>query len=480
MLAPHLGRRPFLRMAGITGLGSVAFGRRLAAENAPSLYVEGYAGRVSHEAGDEVALHMSSSSASCTVEIARLGARREVVWTGEAPRLGDHLVPEDASSHGCRWPVALRIPVPATWRSGYYHVTFRVRDGGGRYVRRGGRSAESSCFFVVRPREGEGSRILLPFATHTYNAYNNWGGFSLYAYNGRGGNQGHRVSYLRPPSSLFPNWEQAFVEWAESSGIDVAYATNGDLEERPGILKGRRLVLSVGHDEYWSAPMRDALEAFIGQGGNAAFLSGNTCCWQVRAEDNGTALACWKQNVQQDPVFVARGSMATLSSLWSHHLVGRPENSLTGVGFLWGGYHRSHGQLMDASGGYTVHRPDHWLFEGTGLRRGDTFGAKDTVVGYECDGCELAWKDGLPAPTHRDGTPASFEALATAPAQWHPDDCEWYERWEKGRKGHAVLGSYQRGGTVVTVGSTDWSHGLRGRDPAVERVTRNILARLGA
>ena len=202
--------------------------------------------------------------------------------------------------------------------------------------------------------------------------------------------------------------------------------------------------------------------------------------FRSRGEDGGRALTCWKQNFHQDPVYAARGSMATLSSLWSHHLVGRPENTLTGVGFLWGGYHRSHGQLMDASGGYTVHRPGHWLFEGTNLRRDDSFGSKDTVVGYECDGCQVEWRDGLPVPTGRDGTPSSFEILATAPAQWHPDDCEWYERWEKGRKGHAVLGWYQRGGTVVTVGSTDWSHGLRGRDPVVERITSNILKRLGS
>jgi hypothetical protein len=225
--------------------------------------------------------------------------------------------------------------------------------------------------------------------------------------------------------------------------------------------------------------MRDHLERFIADGGNVAFFSGNTCCWQVRSEDGGRALTSWKQNVQQDPVFGARGSQAMLSSLWSHHLVQRPENQLTGVGFLWGGYHKSHGQLMDASGAYTVHRPDHWLFAGTGLKRGDEFGGKDTIVGYECDGCELTWREGLPFPTHRDGTPESFEIIASAPAQWHPDDCEWYDRWENGRKGNAVLGVYQRGGTVFTSGSTDWAHGLRGGDSMVERITRNVLERLG-
>jgi hypothetical protein len=133
---------------------------------------------------------------------------------------------------------------------------------------------------------------------------------------------------------------------------------------------------------------------------------------------------------------------------------------------------------MDGKAAYTVHQPEHWAYAGTGLQRGDEFGGKDTIVGYECDGCELDWKDGLPFPTHRDGTPESFTVLGTAPAQWHPDDCQWYERWENGRKGNAVLGVHTRGGTVFTCGSTDWSHGLRGRDATVDRITRNVLDRL--
>jgi hypothetical protein len=245
--------------------------------------------------------------------------------------------------------------------------------------------------------------------------------------------------------------------------------------------KNYKLVLSVGHDEYWSAPMRDNLEKYIENGGNVAFFSGNTCCWQVRSEENGRALACWKQSFGDDPYYKS-GQHKLLSSLWSHYLVGRPENSLTGVGFLWGGYHRSHGQFMDGPGSFIAHRPDHWLFAGTNLKRGDRFGAKlpkYKVVGYECDGCELTWKDGLPFPTHADGTPKNFEVLATCPARWHPDDCEWYEKWEKGRTGNAVVGTYTRGGTVVTVGTTDWSHGLRGNDAAIMRITKNVLDKLG-
>jgi hypothetical protein len=211
--------------------------------------------------------------------------------------------------------------------------------------------------------------------------------------------------------------------------------------------------------------------------GNVAFFSGNTCCWQVRSEDNGTALTSWKQWYNLDPVYPT-GEHRSLTTLWSHHLVNRPENQLTGVGFLFGGYHRSHGQFMDGKASYTVHRPGHWLFEGTGLKQGDEFGGKDTIVGYECDGCEFTIENGLPTPTGRDGTPTNFNILATCPARWHPDDAFWYERFDQKRVGASVVGVYTRGGTVFTCGSTDWAHGLRGKDPVVERITRNVLDRL--
>lgn len=82
------------------------------------------------------------------------------------------------------------------------------------------------------------------------------------------------------------------MAWAERNGYALEYAVNYDLEQVPGLLDAYKLVVSVRHDEYWSAPMRDVLEGFIGRGGNVAFFSGNAVCWQVRSEDNGNALAC--------------------------------------------------------------------------------------------------------------------------------------------------------------------------------------------
>ena len=469
--------RNFLTFGMLLSLSATVFGQN---DSPLGLTIEGYPDRQSLVPGEELALRTSTTAAEYSVTITRLGAdnkKTDFAKTG-IPGGGFHPIPENASSHGCNWPITYRLPIPLDWPTGYYNVNLRVTDNGGKYVGRNKRTAETDTFFVLRASEpGKDSKILLQLATNTYNAYTNWGGSSLYAYNGRANLQGNRVSFHRPQSSQFSKWEQPMVQWAEKQKIKFDYATNLDLEQHPEMLSKYKLVLSVGHDEYWSMGMRDRLEEYIAAGGNVAFFSGNTCCWQVRTEENGQALTCWKQAFNSDPVFKTN-QLSKLSTLWSHHLVKRPENQLTGVGFLFGGYHLSHGEFMDGKGTFMVHRPEHWLFEGTELKRGAEFGAKHTIVGYECDGCELDWKDGLPFPTHRDGTPETFEVLATCPARWAADDCEWYDRWERGRTGAACLGVYTRGGTVFTCGSTDWAHGLRGGDEVTERITKNILEKL--
>ena len=486
--------------------------------------------------GEQVALHLSSSGGrSVTVQVAHVGRERTVVLTEPRVEAAEHPVPPDASSRGCGWPAALTIDVGAGWRSGYYEVTLDVDVGG--------KTRREHAFFVVRPVPGAPSAPrLLVLATNTWHAYNDFGGWNLYnggttvsmqrpmarGYLHKPPGAGRRVTTTAPPdpqmaahvgylrlnhlsgwagSAGWPDWELPFVAWCEREGYAFDVATNADLEHHPGLLDGYRLLLSVGHDEYWSGPMRDAVEGFIGRGGNVAFFSGNTSFWQVRLEDPtpegpAASMVGYKGRFKDDPVY-GSGSMAALTTMWSDHLLGRPENAMTGVSFSRGGYHRIGKRVTNGAGGYTVHRPDSWLFEGTGLTYGDVLGAGPTIVGYECDGCDFTYRDGLPHPTGADGTPATFEILGTAPAAHftretatrppRPDEPSEIEfiasrlfddrspaAVDRIAHGHAVLGSYTSpsGGTVVTSGSTDWAHGLAGRDPQVERITATVLDRL--
>ncbi len=482
-------------------------------------WIEGYASRWSYAPGETAEIACSSRARTFSAEIARVGGSREIVWTRNGIP-GQWLpVPGGASSQGCEWPVSFRFPIPADAPSGYYEVVLRAAD------ERTGRLTEARAFFAVRPAAGErrDGAILLVLATNTYNAYNDWGGPGLYT-------GATRVSFRRPlapgflakpePHVRYPdvtglddpehehfrtwadlhglarwsgsagwhNWERVFARWAEREGYRVDVAVNADLEFHPEVLRGYRLVVSVGHDEYWSWGMRDTLEDFIAGGGNAAFFSGNAVCWQVRYED--------------DPVY-GTGRQHLLTTLWSAALVGRPENSLTGVSFSRGGYIRMGQAVPRATGGYTAWRPDHWVFSGTGIRYGDLFGARDCVTAYEVDGCEftLSPDDGLPVPTGRDGTPEGFTILATAPARlWSREELP--SRYRSGEPGdlestaeavfgdaspghvarlahnHAVMGTYTRGGTVFTAGTTDWAYGLAGQDPDIMKITRNVLGRL--
>jgi hypothetical protein len=474
--------------------------------------------------GGAVTLHAAGPTTPARVTVARIGARRDVVWTGDV-RVGPHEVPADAAARGCDWPVVAEILVDTDWPSGYYEVALATE---------GGRIAhEAVACFVVRASRPDPDRPLLALCTNTYNAYNDFGGRNLY----EGGTHasflrpfatgllrkpagpGSRVTVLDPPdprmrahvtylrehqmtqwagSAGWPNYELPFVRWAETNGYPVDYAVNADLED-PATLEGRRLSLSVGHDEYWSGPMRDTVEAFTAAGGNALFLSGNTAFWQVRLEDDGRTMVGYKDRFARDPVY-GTDRQAQLTSMWSDHLVGRPENSMTGVSFVRGGYHRIGRTVASGSGGYTIYDPDHWIFAGTDTTYGDLLGTRSTIVGYECDGCDFVMRDGRPVPTGADGTPPDFRILGITPVQHfdrtnaprppRPQDKSEAEfiAWRAFgddspdavaavAHGHAVMGIHEPGGFVFTAGTTDWVWGLTGADPVVERITRNLLDR---
>ncbi len=491
--------------------------------------VTGYCWPQSVGSGEHVSLHMSSAGGRpVAVEIARVGGRREVVATVASVATGDHETPKTASSDGCHWPVAHTFDIDPAWRSGYYEVVMEITVGG--TVRR------DYAFFVVRPRT---ERIVLALSTNTWNAYNDFGGTNLYnggthvsmqrpmapGYLHKPFGKGRRVTSTGAPdpqnaahvgyiqlnhlsgwagSAGWPDWEQPFIAWAEREGFEIGVCTNSDLEDHPEVLANASLYLSVGHDEYWSKGMRDTVERFIARGGNAAFFSGNTLMWQVRIEgDDHDVMVGYKGFFKDDPL-MGTSRESEVTTLWSDVIVARPENILTGVTFTRGGYHRIGRNVTSGSGGYTVHRAGHWIFDGTGLGYGDVLGSNATVVGYECDGCAFTYRDGLPYPTGEDGTPSTFEILGTCPTQHfthetsprppkpdEPSELQYIASrifgtrdpaaMERIRHGHAVLGTYTNdaGAMVLTSGSTDWAHGLAERDPRIEQITRNVLTKLG-
>ena len=383
--------------------------------------LEAYAWPQGVAPGEPFALKISSDHSKVDIEVAREGVSREVVYRADAVAVSLQTVPDDAAANGCRWEDTVTITLPAGARSGYYSITTTAGED------------RSDAFVVVRPGAGEPAPILLVLSTTTWNAYNDWGGSSLYT-------GGTRVSFDRPlaPGFLVKpeparrkmqpepdreglwffewaeplglsvwsggagwwNWERVFVRWAESNGYTVDVAISQDLEQHPEVLDGHRLTRASATTSTGRGACATPSTAFVAGGGNAMILSGNTCFWQVRFEDDHRAMTCFKYRADEDPV-AGTADERFLSGVWSDRRIGRPETSTIGLTFTHGGYSRYGLGVPRASGAFTVHRPDHWAFDGTDLRYGDALGLADTIVAYEVDGVELtAGADGLPVPTH--------------------------------------------------------------------------------
>ncbi len=419
--------------------------------------IEAYCGRLSHHQGDVVDFHVSTTAASYDVKIERWGADRDVVW--ESTNLpGDYYpAPPDADSDGCGWPIAIQVPVESSWKSGFYLVTLTAH---GVPPDR----ASANAGFVVRGARSIEDRgtVLYVLPTNTWNAYNTWGGKSLYT-------GGHRVSFARPfargmlcrtnvdrddrkarptrfrevpdaDGHIFQNYRtenhypsaigstgwfthgRRFVEWAERTGYEFDYAVSSDLETDPTALDGYGSVVLVGHDEYWSGPERAAVERHVQDGGRLASMSGNTMFWQVRRESgtHGQTMRCHKYRAHLDDPSLSDGRVGETTGMWADPVVGRPEWTLLGSGSAFGLYHRFGQATARGVGGFLVSREDHWLLAGTGLRYGDVLGADDGVVGYETVGCPITFNElQLPIPNDAAlaaGVPALSEIVAWAPS----------------------------------------------------------------
>jgi len=337
-----------------------------------------------------------------------------------------------------RWPVALRASVDPAWPSGLYLVVAT------------GRGQRRYAPFVVRD-SGHGARdgglvVQVPFTT--YHAYNAWGGASLYRYNSPTGVATELA--LRRPFDVFDgagflfygDWQ--FARWLARERRLASWITSFDLHRDPSVLERARLFVSVFHDEYWSTPMRQTLDSFVGSGGNAAFFAANSIYWRIRLTD--ATLTCHKARVWSDDPH------PDITATWRHDLIGRPEAELLGSQYV--DYVR-YGTGFD----WTVTAADHWIYRGTDLRSGDRIAG---LVGYE-------W-DHVPDPDVAGLTVLARTEIVT------PDG--------EPRRHEATEVRHRGGGTVVNVGTNYWPRFLIGdrafpADRRVQRITANVLDRLG-
>lgn len=341
------------------------------------------------------------------------------------------------------WWLSWRLPVPSYWNAGAYVAVLTTADG-----------YRSHIPFTVRDTRPADLLLVLPDVTwQAYNLYPEDGrtGASLYhAWDEQGRLLGESdaattVSFDRPFAGaglpLHVGHAYDVIRWAERYGYDLAYANARDLHAGRTDPAGYRGVIFPGHDEYWSAPMRTAVERAREHGTSLVFLSANTLYWQVELapSPSGRArlLTCRKRQGPGKP------------ALWREQ--DRAEQQLLGIQYA-GPVPRPYPLIVRNAG--------HWMWESTGAQEGDGI---EGLVAAEAD----RYYPRTPLPPHEERV-----LLAHSP---------YADR--QGARRHQETSLYRApsGAWVFASGTFAWSPALDRpghTDPRVQRATANLLDRI--
>jgi regulation of enolase protein 1 (concanavalin A-like superfamily) len=415
--------------------------------------IEGYASLTSVNRGGQIRFFVNTPESQYTIDIFRMGfyggtGGRRMMNTISRTGVRQAPCPLDATTGliECNWidPYVLNIPGtpdPTDWMSGIYLAKLTAGTSG----------KQQYIIFTVRD-DARFSDLIMVQPVNTYQAYNVWGGKSLYgtiASRGDTANAAHKVSFDRPyygdsgdGAADFVDWEHGMIRWLENEGYDVTYATSVDLDADPNLLVGHKAYLSVGHDEYWTWTMRDHVERARDVGISLGFFSANTSYWQVRLEPSvvnnqpGRTLVGYKEAWRQDPI--TPDYLKT--NQFRYAPVNRPEDAMIGVMYI-----------TQARPVMVIEDASSWVFTGTGLRNGDRVTNSDGTpfLGYEVDAMG-------------PHSPVSVQRLAHSPAT--PAAANFSDM---------TVYRAPSGATVFATGSINWSQTI----PQIQQITRNVLAR---
>ena len=335
--------------------------------------IEAYTTRVSGPEGTRVGLKVSTSAHAWRVLAYRIGDYRggwgHVVWRSsrqQGTRQPEPVLdPAATRTVVAPWRRSLLIDTTG-WPEGYYVLKLETGSG-----------AQTQVPYIVSSRSADGTVALVAPVT-TWQAYNKWGGYSLYE-GPDGTARSWAVSFDRPYNGAtgandYRTAALPIVVQAERLGVPLSYFANVDLHARPELLEGAHGYVSMGHDEYWTTRMRSAVMGARDAGTNLAFLGANTMYWRIRLSEGPSGpnrtVTGYRSDAHLDPLRDRRPKEAT--SRFRDPPAARPENDLVGMQY----------ECYPVDADYVVVSPRWWGFRGTGLERGDRI---EGLVGPEAD-----------------------------------------------------------------------------------------------
>lgn len=456
--------------------------------------IEGFAYPPSVDKGERVSFFVNTSAPRFELAIYRSG-----YYQGTGGRFIDAVTLESTDQPECNnnlyttgltscsnWTPSHSLVIPDEWTTGIYIAKLTRADTGG----------EGYAVFVVRDDDSD-APILYQQSLFTYHAYNNYGGKSVYTFNSGTceteslAARGTKVSLFRPlrpgmniNANAFNQYfrvEYPMVQWLEAQGYDVAYSTNRDTHrsgkpDTANELLDHQVFLSVGHDEYWTQEMRDAVTEARDAGVHIGFFGANVIYWRVRLEPDP-----WTG--EPDSVIVTYKTTEAGRPDPSGHPTGTwrdpegvndPENSLLGVMYI--GDNDSFYFPLRVDARYT----DDRIYRHTDLQDmpPETYvNVGDKLIGWEWD-----------AAVDNGHSPENLDILASTPVygfvlQDAGDS-------ENGTSDFATTNVTRyvapSGAIVFATGTIQWSWGLGAQgidpvdtDPYIQQITYNVLADMG-
>jgi hypothetical protein len=393
-------------------VGSAAAAQGPVTSDEPGSFPAAFSAR-SYAPGDTASLTLWAKAPRVTVRFYRVGPNQkrvarydELVGAAAGP----------ARTVAWRRVLALRIP---TGPSGLYYAQLTTRDGRLGYAP-----------YVLRPLRLGASRIAVIEPTNTWQAYNfrdvdgNGVGDTWYADPSYNGVDLTRPFLDRGVPPHFRQYDLGFLQWFAGTHRSADFLSDDDLERMSGaeLAKLYDLVVFPGHEEYATTGTWNAIQAYRNLGGNLAFLSANDLFYRV--EKRGTRIyrtGRWKDVGRSDAALIGGGYVG-----WFDNTYKNEPYVVTGV------------------------KKAPWLFRGTGLTNGSSFGSYGIEINQ--------WTGASPPHTL---------VLAEAKNLFGP-----------GRSAQMTYYQTPRGAKVFSAGAINF--GGSARWPVVSRLLDNLWRRLAS
>jgi hypothetical protein len=450
--------------------------------------IEGFATAQSINKGGSVGLKVNSANGTTfRVEIYRTG-----YYGGAGARLFSVIRGLAGSAQGAcstnstttglidcsNWTTSLTLTTTQSWPTGTYAIRLVREDTG----------ADNQILLVVRD-DSRKAQIVYGVGFSTFQAYNNYGGKSLYDFNSQGNTtvagspRAVKVSYDRPfeqPRSGLRDWytrtESATVYWLEQQGYDVGYVANTDIGNTPSLIQGVEAYISPAHDEYVSTEMRNAMKTARDSGTGLFFSGGNEVYWKIRFENGPNGGAANRVQVSYkstqsggpDPTGIPTGTWRDPAG------ANAPENGLTGIMYVGDNDNTYFPLVVSAlEGSDRVYRytPLASQAAGTSMSLGNS------LIGWEWD-----------ARVANGQEPPGVKTLATSPVTGELVQNNGANYNPSGSIGvNMVKYTAASGALVFSTGTNNWNRGLAPNaagvgepESEIQQITTNVLADMGA